>query len=71
MERLPTISFLGPTEEINRNLDELKKIFNKLADLTSFYRGQLEEIADAKGFDNIGNWAKNKAKAAIKKGKEI
>ena len=26
----------------------------------------LQDIADASGFDNIGNWARNKAQAALK-----
>lgn len=28
-------------------------------------RDVLREIAEASGFDNIGNWARNKAKSAI------
>ena len=30
-------------------------------------RAALREIADASGFDNIGNWARNKAKDALAK----
>lgn len=80
MEKLPqntseAVRFSGGLSKIIRNmrdeLDVTSQGIARAADLISFYEKELSEIANAKGFDNIGNWAKNKAKAAIKKGKEI
>ena len=38
-------------EKLERERDEAREV--------------LREIAEASGFDNIGNWARNKAKSAI------
>jgi len=80
MEKLPkniseAIRFSGGLSKIVRDmrdmLDATSQEISRAADLISFYEKELTEIANAKGFDNIGNWAKNKAKAAIKKGKTL
>ena len=41
------------------------KLSRKLERESDCYRKTLEEIANAKAFENIGNWARNKAKAAL------
>lgn len=80
MEKLPqntseAIRFSGGLSKLIRNmrdqLDETSQGIARAADLISFYEAELAEIANAKGFDNIGNWARNKAKTAIKKGKKL
>lgn len=69
------IRFAGGVRKIILEVDERMGILSqnlaRAADLISFYETELAEIATAKGFDNIGNWARNKAKAAIKKGEKI
>lgn len=80
MEKLPkntseAIRFSGGLSKLIRNmrdqLDIASQGIARAADLISFYETELSEIANAKGFDNIGNWAKNKAKAAIKRGQKL
>lgn len=43
------------------------KLSKELERESDCYRKTLEEIANAKGFENVGNWARNKAKAALSK----
>jgi len=80
MEKLPkntseAIRFSGGISKILRNIDEeigiISQNLARAADLIRFYETELAEIANAKGFDNIGNWARNKAKTAIKNGKKL
>lgn len=80
MEKLPqntseAIRFSGGLSKLIRNmrdeLDVTSQGISRAGDLISFYEKELSEIANAKGFDNIDNWARNKAKAAIKKGKTL
>lgn len=80
MEKLPknTRELIFFSAGISKEVREIDRIANsfsqaiaRVADLISFYEDELTEIANAKGFDNIGNWARNKAKAAIKKGKTL
>jgi len=67
--------FAGGAPKIIRNvrneMDELSQTIARAADLIFFYETELTKIATAKGFDNIGKWAKNTAKQAIKKGKTL
>jgi len=69
------IRFAGGVSKIIREVDERMGILSqnlaRAADLIFFYETELAKIATAKGFDNIGNWAKNTAKLAIKKGKTL
>jgi len=80
MEKLPkntseAIRFSGGISKILRNIDEeigiISQNLARAADLIRFYETELAAIANAKGFDNIGNWARNKAKTAIKNGKKL
>lgn len=80
MEKLPkntseAIRFAGGLPKLVRNtrdqIDVISQGLARAADLISFYETELAEIANAKGFDNIGNWARNKAKTAIKNGSKI
>lgn len=70
-----SMRFVGGVPKIIMNvrneMDELAQSIASAADLIFFYETELTKIATAKGFDNIGNWAKNTAKQAIKKGKEL
>ena len=67
--------FAGGLPKMVRNIrdqvDVLSQGLARAADLIFFYETELTKIATAKGFDNIGNWAKNTAKQAIKKGKTL
>lgn len=80
MEKLPknTLELIFFSAGISKEIRELHRIANsfgqamaRAGDLISFYENELIEIANAKGFDNTGKWVKNKAKAAIKKGKTL
>lgn len=80
MEKIPqntseAIRFSGGLSKLIRNmrdqLDVISQGIARAADLISFYETELSEIANAKGFDNISKWAKNKAKAAIKRGQKL
>lgn len=51
--------------EAAQRLAELSRCVNTLDAQCNHYRTTLQEIADAKGFDNIGNWARNLAKDSL------
>lgn len=51
---------LGKIGELQHKNAAIKVERNRL-------RVALQDIADASGFDNIGNWAQNKAKEALAK----
>jgi hydrogenase maturation factor len=53
-------------EKLNTNLTEISnKLVVAMKELDEA-REVLREIAEASGFDNIGNWARNKANDALK-----
>ena len=55
--------------ESGNGLNEVKEISRKLERERDEARAALREIANASHFDNIGNWARNKAKKALEDAK--
>ena len=69
------IKFAGGVSKLIRDmrdsLDHLSQQLACIADLVRHYETDLNTIANAKNFDNIGNWAKNIAKNSLKEGQNI
>jgi hypothetical protein len=73
------VDFLNKTEDYKRERDEARgdldnmqdqrdlamKVIKRLEQERDEARAVLREIANASHFDNIGNWARNKAKKAL------
>ncbi len=77
MEKLPkntseAVRFSGGLSKILRDMEEQMSVLQqgiaRAGDLIFFYETELTKRATAKVFDNIGNWAKNTAKQALKTG---
>jgi len=52
-------------DEAREDLEFRRGLYKVQEEYLKEARDVLREIAEASGFDNIGNWARNKAKSAI------
>lgn len=75
LEKQPTntreqLFFVGGTAKTLREIEEkvgrVQYDLAKFGDLVHLYETALKQIAAAKSFDNIGNWARNLAKETLK-----
>ena len=56
-----------PTSGLWAYIDDLRRQNMEVKIERNRYKVALQEIADAAGFDNIGNWARNKARDTLEK----
>jgi len=57
--------------DIEANLISATQHHARMIDLISLYENTLIQISTAKGFDNVGKWAKNQAKQALNRAEKL